>query len=150
MFVGCFPPEQEIMDVLHDNAENNTLLKRDTVFAHLNFRLESGTMKLLSSGATPSNTGSCADHYIRLFLFSLQFLLIFFLPFLYTFSSCSSHIVKKNSSKFLHPEVGWQCCKCTLTEPPAPKMHVLTPSTANAFLGSQHSRLYAFPLVSVL
>ena len=49
------------MDVLHDNAENNTLLKRDTVFAHLNFRLESGTMKLLSSGDTPSNTGS--DHY---------------------------------------------------------------------------------------
>ena len=28
-----------------------------------------------------------------------------------------------------------QCCKCTLTEPHAPKMHVHTPSTANAFSG---------------
>ena len=28
-----------------------------------------------------------------------------------------------------------QCCKCMLTEPHAPKMHVYTPSTANAFSG---------------
>ena len=30
---------------------------------------------------------------------------------------------------------GSQCCIYTLTEPPAPKIHVHTPSTANAFWG---------------
>ena len=35
--------------------------------------------------------------------------------------------------KFLHPEFGLQCCKYTLTEPPASKMHM--PSTENAFWG---------------
>ena len=43
----------------------------------------------------------------------------------YTFPSCSSYTVNTFfSSKFLHPEFGSQCCKYTLTEPPAPKMHV--------------------------
>ena len=51
------------------------------------------------------------------------------------FPSCSSHTVKNLFSKFLHPEYGSQCCKYTLTEPPAPKIHVHTPSTANAFWG---------------
>ena len=42
-------------------------------------------------------------------------------------------------SKFLHPEYGSQsqCCKYTLTESPAPKIHVHTPSTANAFWGQK-------------
>ena len=37
------------MDVIVDSAENNTLLKRDTVFAKLNFSLKSGSFKLRSS-----------------------------------------------------------------------------------------------------
>ena len=32
--------EQEIMDVIADSAENNTLLKRDTVFAQMDFLSE--------------------------------------------------------------------------------------------------------------
>ncbi len=38
------------MDVIADSAENNTLLKRDTVFAQMNFGLKSGIFKI----ATPS------------------------------------------------------------------------------------------------
>ncbi len=41
--------EQEILDVIADSAENNTLLKRDTVFAQLNFCLKSGIFKLVTS-----------------------------------------------------------------------------------------------------
>ena len=40
--------EQEIMDVIADSAENNTLLKRDTVFAQMNFCLKSGLFKLVT------------------------------------------------------------------------------------------------------
>ena len=36
---------------------------------------------------------------------------------------------------FLKNKFGSQCCKCTLKEPHAPKMHVHTPSTASAFSG---------------
>ena len=60
------------------------------------------------------------------------FILCYFLSRAYTFSIMfSQHFF----SKFLHPEFGSQCCKYTLTEPPAPKMHVHTPGTANAFWG---------------
>ena len=48
------------------------------------------------------------------------------------FPSCSSH-TDILFSKFLHPEYVSQCCKYTLTDPPAPKIDVHTPSTANAF-----------------
>ncbi|GFQ85231.1 vacuolar protein sorting-associated protein 13D [Trichonephila clavata] len=40
--------EEEILDVL-DSAENESLLKRDTVFAQLNFSLSQGTFSLLQS-----------------------------------------------------------------------------------------------------
>ena len=53
----------------------------------------------------------------------------------YTFSIMFIPHCKYFFSKFLHPEFGSQCCKYTLTEPPAPKMHVHTPSRANALWG---------------
>ncbi len=49
------------MDVIADSAENNTLLKRDTVFAQFNFCLKSGLFKLLRGDepkpADQENTG---------------------------------------------------------------------------------------------
>ena len=45
----CFTvAEQEIMDVIADSAENNTLLKRDTIFVQMNFCLKSGLFKLVT------------------------------------------------------------------------------------------------------
>lgn len=41
--------EDEILDVLADTVENNTILKRDTVFAQFNFELKEGTFSLISS-----------------------------------------------------------------------------------------------------
>ena len=55
MFAYCFV-EQGIRDVLSDSAENNTLLRRDYVFAHLNFSLKSGKFTLFSE-ENDSKTG---------------------------------------------------------------------------------------------
>ena len=41
--------EQEIIDALADTAENNTFLKRDIVFAHLNFILDTVKFRLCSA-----------------------------------------------------------------------------------------------------
>lgn len=38
--------EDEILDALADSVENNTLLKRDTVFGQFNFVLKQGTFNL--------------------------------------------------------------------------------------------------------
>lgn len=38
--------EDEILDALADTVENNTLLKRDTVFGQFNFSLKQGTFNL--------------------------------------------------------------------------------------------------------
>ena len=38
--------EDEILDALADSVENNTLLKRDTVFGQFNFTLKQGTFNL--------------------------------------------------------------------------------------------------------
>ena len=51
--VNCVS-EQEIMDVIADSAENNTLLKRDTVFAQMDFCLKSGLFKLVTEDNTKS------------------------------------------------------------------------------------------------
>ena len=40
--------ELELRDVLSDTQENNTLLRRDTVFAQLNFSLNSSMFTLLN------------------------------------------------------------------------------------------------------
>ena len=39
------------MDMIQDSAENNTLLKRDALFASINFCLQSGTFKLLTENS---------------------------------------------------------------------------------------------------
>ncbi|XP_074663009.1 intermembrane lipid transfer protein VPS13D-like [Tubulanus polymorphus] len=41
--------DQEVMDMLTESEENNTLLRRDAVFLNVNFCLKSGTFKLFSS-----------------------------------------------------------------------------------------------------
>ena len=46
---NVFITEKEIMDVLADSAENNTLLKRDMVFAQMNFCLKSGVFRIIMS-----------------------------------------------------------------------------------------------------
>ncbi|OWF52509.1 Vacuolar protein sorting-associated protein 13D [Mizuhopecten yessoensis] len=43
--------EQELMDVIQDTSENTTFLKKDSVFAKLNFSLDSGSFKLLCPNA---------------------------------------------------------------------------------------------------
>ena len=57
--------------------------------------------------------------------------LLFYIRELHTLHRVHDHFFPK----LLHPEFGSQCCKYTLTEPHAPKMHMHTPSTANAFWG---------------
>ena len=52
--------EQEVLDILNDTEGNNTLLRRDTVFAQLNFQLESGIFKLLHD----TNIGRFSDNEI--------------------------------------------------------------------------------------
>ena len=52
-----FHTEQELRDVLSDTTENNTLLRRDTVFAQLNFSLNSGMFTLISD-QKHDNTGN--------------------------------------------------------------------------------------------
>ncbi|XP_014665862.1 PREDICTED: vacuolar protein sorting-associated protein 13D-like [Priapulus caudatus] len=44
--------EERFMDVIADTAENNTLLKRDSVFARLNFLLKTGTCQLSDGSNT--------------------------------------------------------------------------------------------------
>lgn len=41
--------EGEILQVLSDSAENNTILKRDAVFGHFNFCLKRGCLTLCAS-----------------------------------------------------------------------------------------------------
>ncbi len=57
------PTEQEIMDVIADSAENNTLLKRDTVFAQMNFGLKSGIFKIATQG--PNLNGKKLVDFVR-------------------------------------------------------------------------------------
>ncbi len=47
--------ELELQDVLADSAENNTLLRRDVVFARIQFSLENATVRLL--GHTDTDAG---------------------------------------------------------------------------------------------
>ncbi|XP_033641822.1 vacuolar protein sorting-associated protein 13D-like isoform X2 [Asterias rubens] len=51
------PPidEQELMDVIGDPMADSTLLKRDQVFALLNFNLKGGSFKLCSSSNSPTH-----------------------------------------------------------------------------------------------
>ncbi|ELT97897.1 hypothetical protein CAPTEDRAFT_149660 [Capitella teleta] len=51
--------EQEILDVLQDSAENDTLLKRDTVFAQIDFCLKGCTVHLFNSKTTETNKDGC-------------------------------------------------------------------------------------------
>ena len=55
-----------------------------------------------------------------------------YLSWVYTFSIM---FIPHCKYFFLCSCTGSQCCKYMLTEPPAPKIHVHTPSTANAFWG---------------
>ncbi|XP_013405463.1 vacuolar protein sorting-associated protein 13D-like isoform X2 [Lingula anatina] len=48
--------EQEIMDVFHEAEENTSLLKRDFVFARLNFCLQSGSFQLKGENAASLTT----------------------------------------------------------------------------------------------
>ncbi|XP_073974267.1 vacuolar protein sorting 13D isoform X3 [Rhodnius prolixus] len=45
--------EEQILDALADSIENNTLLKRDTIFGHFNFTLKQGAFNLCSSTKEP-------------------------------------------------------------------------------------------------
>ncbi|XP_064629557.1 intermembrane lipid transfer protein VPS13D-like isoform X2 [Lineus longissimus] len=45
--------EQEVFDMLAESEENNTLLRRDIVFARINFCLEAGSFKIFNSNCGP-------------------------------------------------------------------------------------------------
>ena len=75
------------------------------------------------------------------FILHMYDFILFCVAFSLFHHTCSSHAVYF-IYKFLHPEFGSQCCKCTLTEPPAPKMHMHMPSTANAFWGQKRESLF--------
>ena len=57
--------EQEVMDMIADSAENDTLLKRDMVFAQLNFILESGIFKLRGGGEKNTSQGTACSYGLR-------------------------------------------------------------------------------------
>lgn len=57
--------EDEILDVIADTVENNTILRRDTVFGQFNFTLKEGNFRLCSHAT--ENENKYAD--IILFLF---------------------------------------------------------------------------------
>lgn len=44
--------EDEILDVIADTVENNTILCRDTIFGQFNFTLKDGNVRLLSKNTT--------------------------------------------------------------------------------------------------
>ena len=69
--------------------------------------------------------------HLTLGLFELTLFCVTF--FQHIFMMLIRHCRYFFSSNFLAPR--FPCCKYTLTEPPAPKTHVLTPSTANALWG---------------
>jgi hypothetical protein len=46
--------EDQILDVLADSIENNTILRRDVVFGQFNFMLKQGTFHLCTTKATDS------------------------------------------------------------------------------------------------
>ena len=105
-----------------------------------------------STHPPPTLDGCCYVHFHPIFhlvllSFSLASIQLFhpthglfcfilcYLSWVYTLSIMFIPHCKYFFSKFLHLEYGSQCCKYTLTEPPAPKIHVNTPSMANAFWG---------------
>lgn len=49
------------MDALTDSAENNTLLKQDTIFAQLNFCLQNGSFRIIKSSSQAGVPGTDAD-----------------------------------------------------------------------------------------
>ncbi|XP_071446252.1 intermembrane lipid transfer protein VPS13D-like [Hetaerina americana] len=64
--------EDEILDVLSDTIENDTLLRRDTVFGQLNFTLNQGTFKLFSK-TKPISKKSSTTTFDRTLLMELEF-----------------------------------------------------------------------------
>ena len=54
------------MDVITDSAENNTLLKRDTVFAQMDFCLKSGLFKLVTEEKAKSRETSEGNGQLRM------------------------------------------------------------------------------------
>lgn len=47
--------EDEILDVIADTVENNTILRRDTVFGQFNFTLKDGNFRLCSQVTSDEN-----------------------------------------------------------------------------------------------
>lgn len=54
--------EDEILDVIADTVENNTILRRDTVFGQFNFTLKEGNIRLCSH-STPDQGKYVFKHY---------------------------------------------------------------------------------------
>lgn len=52
--------EEEILDVLNDTVENDTMLRRDTVFAQVNFTLKKGTFSLCNARVHSDKDGNVA------------------------------------------------------------------------------------------
>lgn len=86
--------EDEILDVIADTIENNTILRRDTVFGQFNFTLKEGGIRL--------NSLNCGEErLISLFIgfaffeFPLEMLIfeVFFFSFSFLFSSANSKCV---------------------------------------------------------
>jgi vacuolar protein sorting-associated protein 13D len=50
--------EDQILDVLADSIENNTILRRDVVFGQFNFTLKQGTFHLCTTKTTDSDCES--------------------------------------------------------------------------------------------
>jgi vacuolar protein sorting-associated protein 13D len=56
--------EGEILQVLSDSAENNTILKRDAVFGHFNFCLKRGCLTLCASREDTGERWFCFNLYL--------------------------------------------------------------------------------------
>uniref|UniRef100_T1J4D0 UBA domain-containing protein n=1 Tax=Strigamia maritima TaxID=126957 RepID=T1J4D0_STRMM len=68
-----YPLEEEFLDVLKDTVENNTLLRRDLIFAQLNFHMKRGTFSLLATKLESALGTLCATSDTLNTLFELEF-----------------------------------------------------------------------------
>lgn len=64
--------EQELMDVVQDTSENTSFLKKDTVFAFMIFKLESGVFKLLKEKPlSPTGKGKILTQILCMYILKI-------------------------------------------------------------------------------
>jgi len=69
-------PDEEILDVFSESAENSSVLRQDVIFARFSLSLRNGTLRLLHSSQSPSLPSENGICFLKmLLLLSLLFFL---------------------------------------------------------------------------